>query len=66
MGRLRSQEEEEERNVYTSDSHENTVGRVRDSLPVDVDLLLIGDGDLGESSAPPVEDIPLKFKTHKT
>ena len=34
--------------AYTSDSHENTVGRLSESLPVDT-VLLLGEGDFGES-----------------
>ena len=35
--------------AYTSDSHENTVGRLSESLPEETALLL-GEGDFGESS----------------
>ena len=40
--------------AYTSDSHENTVGRLIESLPEGDALLLLGngngDGDFGESN----------------
>ena len=61
QNRKRARTEGERDRVYTSDSHENTVGRLSESLPEELALLLpLGEGDFGGSPAA----IPCDIKTH--